>query len=431
LNSLHDSTVSYDTVVQTNLQKLRYWTVSLNMKLPSILENLYLYLLIQRTWFVFHGSIENNVVAIQNYDYYNLTTQDQIHFGVQGHVVLRKLLPYLHELRPNILEARDASDLLFYEYALKSMGCSNMIESESDRTVRKYKKLMQKCKRNNKDALFPYYQNVNVHRLDEELYQLATSEYLGQLAASLLQVQSVRLYQTALFFKDPSGVNQQTGWHQDLNQVPVDTRHYVTFWCPLSPLQLQDSVLIFASKSHRDMSFANWYTSVPRDLGALLEERYETEHYAPFQAGDCSAHSGWVFHRALPNKGSKAREAIAFSFVDANARKLHSNEIRNSRPLENEDILSWRDWHDSVPEYGVIDSPFLPVVYTAPAEPPPKPYKSKQKKKGDEVLYYTTSIDGEIEENLDDLEWQAILDEDEDWWTSDDEAFFFLKQKSD
>ena len=112
----------------------------------------------------------------------------------------------------------------------------------------------------------PYFQAVNGHRISPSINAIATSKRLGSVAAALLQVASVRLYQTAIFVKNESSVNTNTEWHQDLNMVPLDVQvgGYLTFWCPLRPLRHSkaDSILWFAEGSHRDTARYHWYGCV-------------------------------------------------------------------------------------------------------------------------------------------------------------------------
>lgn len=108
----------------------------------------------------------------------------------------------------------------------------------------------------------PYFQAVNGHRVRQSINEIATSKRLGKAAASLLQVPSVRLYQTAIFVKNGSSVNTDTEWHADLSMVPLDVAvgGYLTFWCPLNQLHHSrgDSILWFAEGSHRDTARYHW-----------------------------------------------------------------------------------------------------------------------------------------------------------------------------
>ena len=52
------------------------------------------------------------------------------------------------------------------------------------------------------------------------------------------------------------------GVWKDLNMIPLDTgsNGYLTFWCPLQRLEVaaNDSLLVFAEGSHRDMARVHW-----------------------------------------------------------------------------------------------------------------------------------------------------------------------------
>ncbi len=115
---------------------------------------------------------------------------------------------------------------------------------------------------------FPYYQILNPHRISDSIYKLSTESIMGSVAASLLRVNQVRLYQTALFHKDGNTINTGTDWHQDLNMIPLDTGSagYLTFWCPLNPISRSqnDSLLVFAAGSHRDKTYNHWYLRMSR-----------------------------------------------------------------------------------------------------------------------------------------------------------------------
>ena len=109
----------------------------------------------------------------------------------------------------------------------------------------------------------PTLQVYNLHRADRPaskvVRELATSAEMGRVAADLLGVDSVMLYQTAAFFKFAG--EGETAWHSDLNTAPFDTNYMVTFWIALTDVPtLQHSPLEFASRSHKDFALPYWYT---------------------------------------------------------------------------------------------------------------------------------------------------------------------------
>eukprot|EP00957_Ditylum_brightwellii_P017373 1308806-Ditylum_brightwellii.AAC.1 len=54
--------------------------------------------------------------------------------------------------------------------------------------------------------------------------------------------------------------------------VPLDTNSYVTIWCPTRALTDEDSVLTYATGSHRDTARKTWYDS--NDAGAASTAAY-------------------------------------------------------------------------------------------------------------------------------------------------------------
>jgi hypothetical protein len=221
----------------------------------------------------------------------------------------------------------------------------------------------------------PFNQVMNIHRINDVIYDLAISKRMGKIAAELLQHDTVRLYQTALFSKDHYGLNLQTEWHRDLNMSPINTGAggSVTFWCPvgrdLDRLR-GDSMLRFLEGSHRDISQKIWYKGLDE-----VSTRYEGySQPRALRVGDCTAHHGWVLHYAAPqNEESehKQRLAIGFTYVAGDSTVLNDlyNRYDPHRRAHygDEDEYSYRDWISDLNEGDVIDHPLLPLVYDANA----------------------------------------------------------------
>lgn len=94
--------------------------------------------------------------------------------------------------------------------------------------------LLRVCEREGFEV--PFLQIFNVHRGSNEdagvIRSIATSEEFGRMAADLLGVDAVMLYQTAAFYKEAG--HGETAWHSDLNTAPFDTNDMVTFWLALT-----------------------------------------------------------------------------------------------------------------------------------------------------------------------------------------------------
>lgn len=217
--------------------------------------------------------------------------------------------------------------------------------------------------------VMPLLQVLNTHRFNPVLYELATSYRMAQVAAQLLQVPSVRLYQSAMFIKDDNELNQETVYHNDLNMIPLDTGpgNYLTFWCPIRRLEHAkgDSMLKFAHGSHRDMTLRHWYQPHLLYNTEEILARYGLGTPAYLDVGDCTVHSGWVMHAAsIQPKSRPPRMALGFGFVASDATVM----IANGNPLKirnfpDEDEISYGPWLPDLKEGQVIDHPLLPIVY--------------------------------------------------------------------
>lgn len=158
----------------------------------------------------------------------------------------------------------------------------------------------------------PFLQLFHLWRESSLMKQVACSAQLARLAAQLMGVPNVRLYQDSLFVKRPG--DGPTEWHSDLNMVPLDTNDFITCWIPLQPVpetKEGGTGLVYATKSHRDFSLLYCKGTSSMCLMAVLisfiikgygtEELDLTGRYAPadhgsYAVGDCSFHHGWCLH---------------------------------------------------------------------------------------------------------------------------------------
>jgi len=226
-----------------------------------------------------------------------LTQQQIADFHRDGHIVLRGIAPDLLDYKEHFLLAKKKAENNFYKYALKEMSCEHLITDQISENT------LEKCRNLNKThpPIIPYVQYINLHRLEEKVNGFVLSKKFASIAAKLLQVSSLILYQSTAFFKPPSPslLNQETGWHRDLNLVPIDTNNYLTMWCPLLKIKQENSILEFATSSHRDIAFLHWFPDADKgDLKKVVNERYTIVDYGSYEIGDCSFHHGWTFHHA-------------------------------------------------------------------------------------------------------------------------------------
>eukprot|EP00960_Hanusia_phi_P026795 746470-Hanusia_phi.AAC.3 len=105
------------------------------------------------------------------------------------------------------------------------------------------------------DVVVPFLQAFNVHRGSSRdaktIMSFVGDKSLAAIAAQLLGVRGVMLYQTSIFYKEighgetrsvsspllfPRAPHFPCSWHADLATAPFDTNQMITCWIPLTPV---------------------------------------------------------------------------------------------------------------------------------------------------------------------------------------------------
>lgn len=200
-----------------------------------------------------------------------------------------------------------------------------------------------------------FLQLFNLWTQDEGIKQLIFSKRLAQLAADLMQVDSVRLYHDQALFKEAGG--GITPWHADQHYWPLDTDKTITAWIPLQAVPLNMGPLEFSAGSHQIMEGRD--LSISDESEAAIQKRLKVTDYKhviePFDAGEISFHSGWVFHRAGANTTDHTRKVMTIIYMDA-AMKL-------KEPTNDGQINDWHTWCPGATVGEIINSPINPVLY--------------------------------------------------------------------
>lgn len=167
----------------------------------------------------------------------------------------------------------------------------------------------------------------NLHREDEVSRQFLLSQALGSIAASLLNVSAVRLYQDTAFFKEPGDL--ESSWHQDQAAAPVDTDRFLTLWIPLEDVSKAQGTLTFAGGSHaagtgsplssRSLPRAKRVANVRYLEDADVRAEFPLQSAGSLRLGDMTAHFGWTLHRASANPTRAPRRAIALTYFEDGA----------------------------------------------------------------------------------------------------------------
>ena len=201
-----------------------------------------------------------------------------------------------------------------------------------------------------------FLQLFNLWRQDAIVKELIFSKRLAKIAADLLQTDGVRIYHDQALFKEGGG--GITPWHADQYYWPLDTDKTVTAWMPLQATPLPMGPVEFSAGSHkvvegRDLEIGDESEAVMQQKLRVTDFKHVIE---PFDAGEISFHSGWVFHRAGANTTDQMRKVMTIIYMDKNMR-LKNPENKNQ-------INDWNTWCPGAVIEEIINTPLNPVVYT-------------------------------------------------------------------
>ena len=200
-----------------------------------------------------------------------------------------------------------------------------------------------------------FLQCFNLWRTDERIRALVHSKRIASIAAQLMRTGGVRLYHDQALFKEPGG--GITPWHADQYYWPLETDRTVTAWVPLQATPLPMGPLEFSAGSHRIVAGRELGISDESEarIGARLRVTDFPHIVEPFDVGEVSFHSGWVFHRAGANTTDQMRKVMTVIYMD--------KDMVLKRPENDAQTNDWHTWCPGAQVGEVIDSPLNPVLY--------------------------------------------------------------------
>jgi ectoine hydroxylase-related dioxygenase (phytanoyl-CoA dioxygenase family) len=200
-----------------------------------------------------------------------------------------------------------------------------------------------------------FLQLFNLWREHALLKELVFSKRIAQIASDLMEVNGVRLYHDQALFKEGGG--GITPWHADQYYWPLATDKTVTAWIPLQATPLEMGPLEFSAGSHAIVEGRE--LEIGDESEVLIQKRLRVtdfEHIIePFDVGEISFHSGWIFHRAGANSTQDMRKVMTIIYMDKDML-LKAPDNANQ---END----WHTWCPGATIGEVIDTPLNPVLY--------------------------------------------------------------------
>ena len=201
-----------------------------------------------------------------------------------------------------------------------------------------------------------FLQIFNLWREDELCKEFVFSKRLGQLASELMQTEGARMYHDQALFKEAGG--GITPWHADQYYWPLSTDKTITAWIPLQAVPLEMGPLEFSAGSHAIVEGRE--LAISDDSEQKIAQRLrvtDVEHVVePFDLGEVSFHSGWVFHRAGANDTDEVRKIMTVIYMDRDmVLKAPENENQQN---------DWDVWCPGARIGEIINTPLNPVIYS-------------------------------------------------------------------
>ena len=185
--------------------------------------------------------------------------------------------------------------------------------------------------------------------------ELVFSKRIAKIAADLMQVAGVRLYLDQALFKEGGG--GITPWHADQFYWPLSTDKTVTAWIPLQATPIEMGPLEFSAGSQ--VIIEGRELAISDESEAILQKKLRVTDFKhviePFDVGEISFHSGWIFHRAGANVTNEMRKVMTIIYMDKNM-VLKSPENDNQK-------IDWETWCPGAVIGEIINSPINPVLY--------------------------------------------------------------------
>ena len=200
-----------------------------------------------------------------------------------------------------------------------------------------------------------FLQLFNLWREDELVKELIFSKRLAKIATDLMLTDGVRIYHDQALFKEGGG--GITPWHADQYYWPLQTDKTITAWIPLQATALELGPLEFSAGSHqviegRELEIGDQSEAVMEKKLRVTDFKHVIE---PFDAGEISFHSGWVFHRAGANITNQMRKVMTIIYMD--------KDMKLKQPENKNQVNDWNTWCPGAEVGKEINTPLNPIIY--------------------------------------------------------------------
>jgi len=200
-----------------------------------------------------------------------------------------------------------------------------------------------------------FLQIMNIWTRSELVKEIVFSKRLAKLAADLMGVDGVRMYHDQALFKEPGGGH--TPWHADQYYWPLANDNTITAWIPLQETGLELGPVEFSAKSQQLQEGRT--LKISDDSENYIQKKLTLNDFKkvvePFETGEVSFHSGWIFHRAGANATKSMRKVMTVIYMD--------KDMRLKAPDNDNQQADWDTWCPGAVVGELIDTPLNPIIY--------------------------------------------------------------------
>ena len=166
-----------------------------------------------------------------------------------------------------------------------------------------------------------FQQCINLWEDFPDVRPLTFHPALGETAARLLGVPSLRLWHDQALYKEAGG--RVTDPHQDQPYWPLEQANTITAWLPFDGSRRENGCMGYIAGSHRSglRKFSNIFLGTGYDLEQIPETRGRKPRWVEVPRGAVAFHHGLTVHQALPNRSNATRRVhTVIYFADGSTR---------------------------------------------------------------------------------------------------------------
>lgn len=188
-------------------------------------------------------------------------------------------------------------------------------------------------------------QMINLWQTNEQVKELMCNPKIGEMAARLAEVDSIRIWHDQALIKKPWA--NATSWHLDTPFWSFSDRRALSIWVALDDATLENGCLFFIPGSHKETGFEN--PGIGRNMDSIFSFypnfKGAKSVAAPMKAGSCSFHNGLTIHGAHANMTSGARRAMTCAYMPGGnvyngipniLPEAYLSQLKVGDPLDNE-----------------------------------------------------------------------------------------------